>query len=159
MFRTTVKGILAHKLRLATTALAVMLGVAFMVGTLVLSDTIHQTFNNLFATVYKGTDAVVRAKAVFKGPNQTGDQRGRVDASLVGVVKGVPGVAVAEGGVLGYTRLVGKNGDALGNPGMGAPVFGGNRHESKKLNPFTLVAGQPPRADNEIVIDKKSAKD
>jgi putative ABC transport system permease protein len=159
MFRTTVKGILAHKLRLATTALAVMLGVAFMVGTLVLSDTIHQTFNNLFATVYKGTDAVVRAKAVFKGPNGTGDQRGRVDASLVGVVKGVRGVAVAEGSVLGYARLVGKNGEAIGNPNMGPPALGGNWINEKQLNPFTLVAGQPPRADNDVVIDRKSASD
>src|SRR5262249_10346504 len=108
---------------------------------------------------YKGTDAVVRAKAAFKGPQNTGDQRGRVDASLVDVVRAVPGVAVARGGVFGYTRLIAKNGDAIGNPNMGPPVLGGNWSDVKQLNPFTLVAGQPPRADNEIVIDRKSAKD
>ena len=68
MLSTALKNLLAHKFRLLATALAVTLGVAFMAGTLVLTDTMRQTFDNLFADVYKGTDVVVRAKAAFEGP-------------------------------------------------------------------------------------------
>ena len=159
MFRTTIKGLLAHKRRMITTALAVTLGVAFMAGTLVLTDTLGKTFDDLFGDVYKNTDAVVRAKAAFDGPMNAGAQRGRVDESLVASLRAVSGASVVEGQVQGYARLVGKDGKALGNPKMGAPTYGGNWSEAKELNPFTLVAGQPPRADNEVVIDKKSADD
>src|SRR5579864_4661648 len=124
MLRTTWKGLLAHKIRLFATSLAVMLGVAFMAGTLVLTDTVTATFNGVFSSVYKGVDAVVRDKAVFQGPNNSGAQRGRVPASLVAELSHVPGVKVAEGGVFGYARLVGKDGQALGNPAAGAPTLG-----------------------------------
>ena len=159
MFRTTIKGLLAHKRRMFTTALAVTLGVAFMAGTLVLTDTIGKTFDDLFGDVYKNTDAVVRAETAFQGPDDSGARRGRVDAALVDAVRRVPGVTVAEGQVQGYARLVGKDGKAIGNPQMGAPTYGANWSDTKELNPFTLVTGQPPRADNEVVIDKKSADD
>ncbi|HZA87201.1 MAG TPA: FtsX-like permease family protein [Acidimicrobiales bacterium] len=159
MFRVTVKGLLAHKFRLAATALAVMLGVAFMAGTLVLTDTIGKTFDDLFADVYEGTDAVARGEAAFSNPEGAGDVRGRVDASLVDTVAGVDGVATADGIIQGYARIIDKDGDPIGDPEMGAPTFGGNWNESSDLNPFRIVAGQPPRADNEIVIDKKSADD
>jgi putative ABC transport system permease protein len=159
MLRVTVKGLLAHKSRLAITALAVTLGVAFMAGTFVLTDTIRKTFDNLFGDVYKGTDAVAREKAAFSNPEGAGDVRGRVDASLIDAVAGVDGVATAEGIIQGYTRIIDKNGNAMGDPQAGAPTFGGNWNESPDLNPFVVVAGRPPSADNEIVIDKKSADD
>jgi hypothetical protein len=71
MFRVIFRGLLARKFRLFATALAVTLGVAFMAGTLVLTNTISRTFNDLSAGVYKGTDAEVRAAAVFSGPQFT----------------------------------------------------------------------------------------
>ncbi len=159
MIRMVLEGLLARKVRLVTTALAVTLGVAFMAGTLVLTDTITKTFNDLFANVYQGTDAVVRGTAAFNGPLFTGQQRSLVDASLVPVLGRVPGVAAADGNVSGYTRLVGKNGKALGNPATGAPTIGGNWITSPQLNQFRLVAGHAPQAANEVVIDKKSATD
>ncbi|HEV3400239.1 MAG TPA: FtsX-like permease family protein [Acidimicrobiales bacterium] len=159
MLRVTVKGLLAHKLRLAATALAVMLGVAFMAGTLVFTDTISRTFDDLFGDVFRDTDAVVRQREAFSAPQGEGAQRGRVDASLVGTVAAVDGVAQAEGNVQGYARLVGKDGEPIGDPEMGAPTFGANWSESDELNPFTLVEGTAPGADDEVVIDKKSADD
>src|SRR6516225_863755 len=107
MFKVIMRRVLARKFRLLATALAVTLGVAFMAGTLVLTDTIGKTFNDLSAGVYKGTDAEVRATAVFSGPQFTGAQRPLVDASLVSRLARVPGVAQAEGSVFGYTRLIG----------------------------------------------------
>src|SRR5579859_5302157 len=100
MLRTAFKSLLAHRIRFLATALAVTLGVSFMAGTLVLTDTVSRTFNGLFATVYRGTDAVVRAKAAFNGVQNTGEQRARVDASLVDSLRTVKGVAVAEGTIL-----------------------------------------------------------
>ena len=159
MFRVVFRGLPARKFRLFATALAVTLGVAFMAGTLVLTNTISRTFNDLSAGVYKGTDAEVRATAVFNGPQFTGAQRPFIDASLVGTLSKVPGVAAAEGSVFGYTRLIGKNGQALGNPASGAPTLGGNWNQVARLNPWTLTAGHPPQAANQVVIDAKSARD
>jgi putative ABC transport system permease protein len=159
MFKVIVHGLLARKFRLVATALAVTLGVAFMAGTLVLTDTFGQTFNDLSAGVYKGTDAVVRATAVFNGPQFTGEQRPFVDASLASTLSRVPGVAAAEGSVMGYTRLIGKDGKALGNPVNGAPTLGGNWNQVAALNPWHLVAGHAPQAAGQVVIDRKSARD
>jgi putative ABC transport system permease protein len=130
-----------------------------MAGTLVLTDTIGKTFNDLSAGVYQGTDAEVRATAVFTGPQFSGAQRPLVDASLVRRLARVAGVAQAEGSVLGYTRLIGRNGRALGNPAAGAPTLGGNWNQVTALNPWRLVAGHPPHAAGQAVIDKKSATD
>jgi putative ABC transport system permease protein len=159
MLHAAFKNLLAHKLRLLTTALAVTLGVALMSGTLVLTDTMTRTFNNLFADVYKGTDAMVRAKAAFEGPQGAGMQRGRVDASLLPTITAVDGVAAAEGSIFGYARLTAKDGKALGNPANGAPTIGTNWSDNRELNPFTLVAGTAPRGPGDVVIDRKSAKD
>jgi putative ABC transport system permease protein len=159
MFRVIMHGLLARKFRLIATALAVTLGVAFMAGTLVLTDTFGKTFDDLSAGVYKGTDAVVRATAIFNGPQFTGEQRPFVNASLASTLGQVPGVAAVEGSVFGYTRLIGKNGKALGNPANGAPTLGGNWNQVAALNPWHLVAGRAPQAAGQVVIDKKSASD
>src|SRR6516162_3229552 len=159
MFKVIMRGLLARKFRLFATALAVTLGVAFMAGTLVLTDTFGQVFNDLSAGVYKGTDAVVRATATFNGPQFTGAQRPFVNASLADTLSRVPGVAAAEGSAFGYTRLIGKDGKALGNPANGAPTLGGNWNQVTALNPWHLLAGHAPQAAGQVVIDKKSATD
>src|SRR4029077_3458293 len=100
MWRVTIRGLLAKKLRLFTTALAVMLGVAFMSGTLVLHDTRGKVFDASFADVNRGTDACIRGQTVFK--SDFGDVRSRIPASLVSTVQGTQGVKAAEGPVQGY---------------------------------------------------------
>lgn len=161
MLHTAIKNLIAHRLRLMATALAVILGVALMAGTLVLTATMQRTFDNLFADVYRGTDAVVRAQATFEGLQNVDPaaQRGRVDASLMTSVQAVSGVAAADGSISGYARPVGSDGKALGNPTAGGPNLGINWSDNPKLNTFTLVTGSAPRQDNEVVIDRKSSKD
>ena len=95
MLRDALKNLIAHRRRLMATAIAVMLGVSFMAGTLVLTDTVTHTFNSLFATVYKGTDAVVREQSAFSGVQNTGAQRGRVSppgitggSFMLGIIQG-----------------------------------------------------------------------
>ena len=157
MIKIVFQSLLARKRRLVTTALAVTLGVAFTAGTLVLTDTLTSIINDLLAGVYKGTDAVVRAKAVFNGPNNIGEVRPMIDAALVPALSHVPGVAAAEGVVLGYARLIGKDGTPIGNPSSGTATLGTNWPTVPALNPFHLVAGHAPQAPDQVVIDKHSA--
>ena len=154
MWRVTIRGLLAKKLRLFTTALAVMLGVAFMAGTLVLTDTMGKVFDDLFADVNAGTDAYVRGETVFE--SDFGDVRSRIPAALIANVQDAAGVAAAEGSVQGYAQLVKADGDAL-STGQ-APTFGGSWGTVPELNPFTIFEGGPPTAPDEIVIDKGSAE-
>ncbi len=162
MARFTIKGLLAHKLRFALTALAVMLGVAFMSGTMVLTDTISRTFDNLFADVNRGTDAYVRSRqslsSGFGGPARR--QRGRVPASLVPEIQSVDGAEAAQGNLGFYAQLVDKKGDAIGSPGQGAPTFGFNWVPNPKLEPYRIQpGGHPPQEPDDVVIDAASAKD
>ena len=156
MFRTTLKNLAARKLRLLTTSIAVLLGVAFMAGTLVLTDTIGKTFDSLFADVNSGTSAFVRGETAFT--SELGDQRDRLDVSLVQTVSAVDGVKHAEGSIEAYAQLVDKNGKVIGDPKMGAPTFGGIWLTDDKLNPFDIADGRAPQSSTEVVIDKGSAK-
>ena len=156
MFRTTLKNLGARKLRLLTTSVAVLLGVAFMAGTLVLTDTIGEQFDGLFAEANAGTDAVLRSDTVFED-DMLGDQRARVDAGLAAELSTVPGVAHAEGYIDGYAQPVDADGEPVGNPDMGAPTLGGVWLTSDHLNPYDLVEGHEPAADDEIVIDRGTA--
>ena len=156
MLKTTIAGLRARKLRVLTTSFAVLLGVAFMAGSLVLTDTIGQTFDTMFADIYDGTDAYVRGPAGIE--NEFGDDvRTRLDNATLETVRNVEGVAVAEPNIQGYAQVVGRDGKAVGNPNMGAPTFGGNWVANDDLNPFTVADGRAPEADGEVVIDKLSA--
>jgi putative ABC transport system permease protein len=157
VLKTALKGLLARKFRLVTTALAVLLGVAFMVGTLVFTDTISKTFDELFATVSAGTDAQVRSRSVIE-IGDGAEIRNRIDDALLPVVDGVDGVASAEGvvEVVGPV-IVGRDGDAVRNPAGAAPQFARNWLEDEQLNPFDIADGRPPRAPGEVVIDKFTA--
>src|SRR5947208_7248335 len=97
MWKVTLKGLAAHKLRLVVTGLAIILGVAFVAGTYVLTDTINKTFTQLFDQTTKGVDVAVRTKATFSG--QGNQQRSPMPATLVQTIRAVPGVASAEGSV------------------------------------------------------------
>jgi putative ABC transport system permease protein len=160
MWNVTLKYLSARKLRLLLTGIAITLGVAFVAGTLTLTDTVQRTFDDLFADVNKGTDAVVRTKATLEN-SQFGDTHEPVPESLLARVRAVNGVAFAEGNVaVPYAQLVDSDGDPIGNPGAGAPALGFVWSRNAQLNPFKLEpGGQPPRTDDQIVIDKKSADD
>jgi putative ABC transport system permease protein len=158
VLRTALKSLRARKYRLVTTGIAVVLGVAFVAGTMTLTDTISRTFDGLFAEVFAGTDAQARAEEPFEVDNGGGSTRPRVDASLVDLVAEVPGVAYAEGDTSQWARIVGKDGEALGQS-QGPPTFGGGWSSNDELNTWDLVAGRAPAADDEVVIDRGSAKD
>ena len=101
MWKVTVKGILSKKVRFLLTGIAVMLGVAFVSGTFVLTETISNTFNGLFNEIYQNTDAVVRAKEEFNAQGFSDEGRGTVSADLLSTVRNAEGVEAAEGQVQG----------------------------------------------------------
>src|ERR1700759_3592428 len=99
MFRLALKGALARKLRLALTAVSIILGVAFVSGTYVLTDTLNATFERLFRNAAAGGSVVVRGTQAF-GPGDSGgtsDERALVPDSVLQTVRHVPGVASALG--------------------------------------------------------------
>ncbi len=156
MLHATIKDLLARKLRLVTTSAAVLLGVAFLAGTLVLTDTLGATFDDLFADVYAGTDAHVRSADVIETDFGESERAG-LDEALVDTVAGVDGVAAAAGFVEGYAQLVGPDSDPLGGGVKGAPTFGFNWIDDPDLNPFALEAGDAPAGPGEVVLDAGSA--
>ena len=154
MIAISFQGVWAHKRRLVGTFLAVFLGVAFLAGTLMLNDTLSANFDSLFASVYAHTDAVIRT-ATRVGTNPA-SARGLIAQSLVARVRAGPGVANAAPAVQGYGRLIDRHGKAIG--GGGPPTLAGTWVTDPDLTPYRLVAGRPPRADDEVVINRGAAK-
>lgn len=154
MLRLTIKQLAAKKLRLLTTATAVLLGVAFMAGTLVLTDTIGRTLDNVVADANAGTDAYVRGTSELE--LGFGEARPRIDASLVDRVEQAAGANDVAVRISGYAQLVDKSGTPLGDPEV-APMFGLNWVSVDDLNPYRIASGHAPAGDDEIVIDKHSA--
>jgi putative ABC transport system permease protein len=156
VIRFALKGLLGRKLRTALTAIAIVLGVAMVSGTFVLTDSIDQAFNSIFTDVRKGSSAVISGKPAFKLSDQSANEKPTLDDALLGKVRALPSVAAAEGGVNGEAHLIGKNGKVLvygGAPNLGFSIANGN----SPFNPLTLVSGRWPGMD-EVVIDQSTAK-
>ena len=159
MFRIALKNVVAHRRRLASTFLAVTLGIAFLSGTLVLGDTISRSFRNLLSTVNSGVDAYVRRRAPLVGgaDGLGGQPRGTLDETTIAAVAAVPGVAHAEGEVrAGGVQVVDKAGKVMGG-GRGVPSRGASWRTDPTLNPFRLAAGTPPAAPDDVVLDRATA--
>jgi len=156
MFRLALKGALARRLRLALTAVSIMIGVGFVSGTLVLTDTLNATFDQIFGNASKGVSVVVRGQQAFQGSNDNGptDERALVPNSTLEAVRAVPGVADAVGDAGGYAQLV-YRGKAVVNGG--APNLGTAWVGEGPLSTLHLVKGTGPAAADEVVIDEKSA--
>ena len=118
MRRVTLRGLLTRKLRLGLTALAIVLGVTFVTGTLVLGDTLNRTFDNLVGNVYQHVDFEIRGKQTLSGVGNQGidstASRRAVPQSVAAAVRRLPGVQFAYGSVSGYAQLVGHDGNTIG---------------------------------------------
>ncbi|MFG2830343.1 FtsX-like permease family protein [Streptomyces sp. NPDC048434] len=146
-----------HKRRFAGTFIAVLLGVAFLGGTLVMGDTLRAGFDTMFGNATGGTAAVVRSADVVTVPGAGQGTRQPVSTSLVKTVEKVPGVAAAVPSIQGEGRLVGKNGKVVG-ASQGPPSRGGNWIGDAGLNPYQLAEGHAPEAPGQAVINRGAAK-
>ncbi len=154
MWKATVKGLLAHKLRLALTALAIVLGVTFVTGTLVLTDTLHATFTTLFDNVYQNVNFEVRAKAAFTGTAGAAVRK-PIPESIANSVRQVPGVKYVSGTVGGYAQFVAHDGKAIG--GGGPPNIGLSFDPNPQLSSLRLRQGSPPTSPSQVVMDAATA--
>lgn len=155
MFALAVRSILAKKMRLLSTAVAVLLGVAFLSGTFVFTDTIRRSFDDLFADVFERTDSYVRStESLDLGFGQT--QRGRMDGAVLDVVRPVDGVADVRPVLQGFAQLVGSDGEPVGDPGRGAPTFAMS-FVAGPLSPWQLTSGSREPTGDEVVVDVGTA--
>jgi len=162
VIRFALKGLAGRKLRASLTALAIVLGVAMISGSYVLTDTIDRAFNQIFTETYANTDAVVTGKKLgIESEGESADTPS-IPSSLLETVRSVPEVEVASGAVLedSAAKLLTKEGKAIDTHGAPSFAFGIDTSSSvKRFNPLNLTAGRWAAAPDEIVIDKGTAKD
>jgi putative ABC transport system permease protein len=151
-----VRGLLGRKLRAALTAVAVVLGVAMISGTYVLTDTIQTAFDRIFTESYRGTDAVVTARTAFEpsAEGDTGFAQETLPESALERTRRVEGADAAIGGVAGIAQIVDKGGEVLTT--SGAPALGFSVDPSQpRFESLTLAEGRWP-GPNEVAIDEAS---
>ncbi len=144
MLKTTLAGLRAHKLRLLLTAVAITLGVGFISGTFVLTDTMDKGIGKTFAKSADKVDYAVVPKDESSSDGLPSDTLQKVRA--------VPGVTDVHGVVKGDAPLVGKDGKAVGDyPNVGISVPPG------PLMRYEVDKGRPPKGGNETVLDSRLA--
>jgi putative ABC transport system permease protein len=155
MLKVTIRGLLAHKVRFALTGLAIVLGVAGIVGSFMIRDGLDRTFGVLVGVLYEGVDAEVIAQREFD-EGVEGEEL-PFDQSVLDVVRAVDGVAEAIPVVVGQGfPPVGPDGDAV--VPFGPPVLSFNFEESD-LSPTVISEGRAPEAPGEFTIDRHTAAD
>ena len=155
MFGLAFKMVFARKGRLVLTSLAVILGTAFLSGTYVFRDTINQTFDRLFADIFRDVDAYVRS-TTFIELDFGGEQRATTPISALDTVRGVEGVSSATGDIQAFARVIGKDGEPLGSEGGGPPTFGGIA-SSDSAGLWIVDSGRLPVGPNEVMLDRATA--
>jgi putative ABC transport system permease protein len=156
MVRFALKGLLGRKLRTALTAIAIVLGVAMVAGTFMLTDSIDKAFDTIFTDVRRGSNAVVTGKSAFDLSEGSGTNSPTLPESLLAGVRQLPSVADAEGSVDGEAQLIGEDGKAIvygGAPNLGFSVSRGD----SPFNPLTLVEGAWPQS-GQVVVDESTAE-
>ncbi len=154
MIGVALKGLLGRKLRSALTAFAIVLGVAMISGSFVLTDTLGKSLDQSYSEAYKATDAVISSEEAV----DTGDTTTEAPAFAAGVlskVESLPGVRVAQGTIEDQARLVDESNNPIGKDG---DAVGVDPSADQSLNPLKLVKGQWPRGNGQIAIDKTSAE-
>jgi putative ABC transport system permease protein len=154
MWKITIKGLLAHKLRLALTAIAIVLGVTFISGTFILTDTLHNTFTTLFGNIYQNINFQVRGVAQFSG-NSANAVRNPISESILPAVRRVPGVEAAAGSVEGYAQFVAHDGKAISTGG--APTLALSFDPNPQISELHIVEGRAPTTSNDVVMDAGTA--
>ncbi|MEU9375600.1 FtsX-like permease family protein [Streptomyces sp. NPDC048255] len=156
VLKTSRRNFVAHKGRMALSAVAVMLSVAFVCGTLVFTDTMNTTFDKLFAVT--SSDVTVSPKEA-KGGEEVSD-RGRpetLDGQVVEKVAEAEGVQGAEGAVMSMSvTVVNAKNENMGST-TGAPTIAGNWNNNE-LKSMKITAGHAPRGPTEVMIDADTAK-
>jgi putative ABC transport system permease protein len=160
MTRVAIKGLLGRKVRAFLTALAIVLGVAMVSGSFVLTDTISKAFTSIFTSAYDHTDAVVSGKKLV---DYSSSGNATVSSQLLAKIRKEPDVAAAAGAIADLNgdstkaKLIGKDGKAIDHGG--APTFGfGVDTTQPRFNPLKLEQGRWAAGPGEVVIDPDTAR-
>ncbi|MFC8131608.1 ABC transporter permease [Streptomyces sp. NPDC057302] len=153
MFRTALRNVLAHKARLLMTVLAVMLGVAFVSGTLVFTDTFGNAYKNKSA---KSFDHVSVAVQPFGGSDDETKQKPRLTDALLKKTQGLPGSDSAIGTFNGFTALADKDGKLVGGEWgtTGANYFPGKGGKDPR---YDFTEGAAPKSAGDLALDSRTA--
>ena len=160
MIRVALRGLAGRKLRAFLTGIAIILGVAMVSGTFVLTDAIDNAFKNIFSESYAGTDAVVSGKSPDINFNGDTSQTPSVPESVLAQVRKLPDVEAAAGNVADQTaaKILNSKGKVIST--NGAPSFGfGVDFSEPRFNPLRLTSGRWPSSSAEVVIDRATAEE
>ncbi|MDP2710181.1 MAG: FtsX-like permease family protein [Solirubrobacteraceae bacterium] len=154
MRKVALRGLLARRVRLALTALAVALGVMLIAGTYVFTDTINSSFDRIFTSSLAKTDV-----AVTPNDDLTSDGFEGVDpipADILQRIQGLPGVAAASGGLFDESgTILDREGEPISN---GAPNFIASRAQLDRFEAFDVAEGRMPSGPGEVALDKSTAE-
>jgi putative ABC transport system permease protein len=160
MIRVSLKGLAARPIRAVLTSLAIVLGVAMVSGSFVVTDTITKAFDTIFTGSYRNTDAVVSKRSIVDYSNSG---NGTVAPTLLAKIKQLPEVEAAAGSIIDLnndttnTKLIDRDGKAI--EANGNPTFGfGVDPSQPRFNPLHLVAGRWASGRHDVVIDVNTAK-
>jgi len=155
MIKASLRALWGRKLRTLLTGFAIVLGVATISGTYILTDSISSAFDSIFGTIYRGTDAVITGKAAFDVSGDSGVEVPSFSESLLADVRGLAGADAAVGGVGGEAQLIGQNGKVI--QFGGAPNIGFSLDPSlPQFNSVILKEGDWPGSD-EVAVDTSTA--
>ena len=163
MLRVTLKNLVARRVRLAMSAFAIVLGVAFVAGSYVFTDTLDKTFEEIFSDL--NGDVVVRPEGFLGlsslvGNNSVSNDGRTVPASMVDQLAALDGALRADGVVENRSVfVVGTDGRVVS--GGGAPGIGANWSDAPNTtgeSPLRLEEGRRPSADGEVVVDTRTAE-
>jgi putative ABC transport system permease protein len=160
MIKVALRGLMTRKLRAVLTGIAIVLGVAMISGTYILTDTVQRAFTNLLVDSYAGTDAVVTGKGLDISIDGEKPPTPPIDASLLEDVRGVDGVALASGYVVDEdsTKLLTPEGESVNTEGFPTLGFGLDTSPAySRFNPLTISEGRWPAAADEVVVDAGAA--
>ena len=151
--RLTFKNLMAHKLRFLMATFAVLLGVSFVSGAFVLTDSLRSTFESLFTQTNKGIDVQVRSKIAFGRSDRA--TRDPVPVDVLDLVRGVDGVRAAEGSFFRTATLLDKSSKAIKT--QGAPTAGLAVQSDSVISGVKVLTGRVPTNSTEVVIDGQTA--
>ena len=158
MTQVALKGLMGRKLRAALTAIAIVLGVAMVSGTYILTDTIKAAFSSVFTQAYKNADAVITTRSAISDSNAAGGgpNAPALPASVLNRVQSLPEVSLATGEISDQAHLIGHNGKVIsrgGAPGLAFSHTSANEH----FSPLVLTKGAWPAGPGQVDIDADTA--
>ncbi|MFE1859494.1 ABC transporter permease [Streptomyces anandii] len=154
VLKTSLRNFFAHKGRMALSAVAVLLSVAFVCGTLVFTDTMNTTFDKLFAVT--ASDVTVSPKAAKVDETPQGGVPESLPASALARARQAEGVKSAEGGVSSSNVTVVNDDNKNMGSSTGAPTIAGNWSDND-LKSMEITSGHAPRGPTEMLVDADTA--